>query len=79
MANDSSCHGWQTFLCWKELKSSWKMYQDKAISSFASSVNHLISVRFFSRVHKTSKILTNWMADRLKEFIKGNSELKKKP
>lgn len=55
------------------------MYQDKAISSFASSVNHLISVRFFSRVHKTSKILTNWMADRLKEFIKGNSELKKKP
>lgn len=56
-----------------------KMYQDKAISSFASSVNHLISVHFFSRVHKTSKIVTNWMADRLKEFIKGNSELKKKP
>jgi len=79
MANESSCHGWQTFLCWKELRSSQKLYEDMAVSCSASSVNHFISVSLFSRLHKTNKKLMNWKADRLKEIVKGNSELIKKP
>lgn len=49
------------------------------IRLFLVCVNHFISVSFFSRLHKTSKVLTHWIAGRLKEFIKGNLELKKKP
>lgn len=79
MVNYLSCDVWQTFLSWKELGSSWKTCQDKAVLSFPSSVNWIISVNLLLGLHKTSKVLMNWVVDRLGEFIKGNSELKQKP